>query len=115
VATGQDTGLSIKMYGQDSPSFKAAERKIQRDRLERLQRNPALRNQLPDPDDSAKIEAALIAVCVAGAFLNDAPADDFPTDKKEIEAFLIAQPWIREQLDKALSDRANFMKPSTTA
>lgn len=111
--TGADLDITIGVYGRDSDVFKAINSQQNKARLERIRR--AGRVVSVDTDQMDEEVLDLLAKC-SFRWSNvelDGKSLDFSTSNARTvyERF----PWIREQVDQGIGDRANFTKPQPAA
>lgn len=102
--TGEELGIAIKVAGPDSDRQKKARNAINNERL-RMSRNKRLTAAELEAD-ALKITAASI-ISWAGVIENGVTLELTP---ENTTAILTRYPFIREQLDSAVGDRAGFIK-----
>lgn len=102
--TGEELHISIKVAGPDSDRQKKARNAINNERL-RMSRNKRLTAAELEAD-ALKITAASI-ISWSGVIENGKPVD---LSTESAVAILTKYPFIREQLDSAVGDRAGFIK-----
>lgn len=102
--TGESLGITIKVAGPDSERQKKARRAVQTERLN-MSRNK--RPTVPELEaDGLKVTVASI-ISWDGVIENGQAVELTP---ENATAILVKYPFIREQLDSAVGDRAGFMK-----
>lgn len=102
--TGEKLGITIRVAGPDSDRQKKARNAINNERL-RMSRNKRL--TAPELEaDSLKITAASI-ISWDGVIEN---GEAVSLNTENAAAILTRYPFIREQLDSAVGDRAGFIK-----
>jgi len=125
--TGDPTDVFIKVLGRDSGEYRQLSLMQQRRRLQKLVSKPgrASMESVSDADmdrDSAEIAAACTKAW--GTNLGEIATEEEVANKDKLlfngewlvctrEAALmvyIKEPWIREQVESAILDRANFSK-----
>lgn len=116
-AHGQPTPIFVRLLGRDSTAYQAKLREQQRRRTELLRRQG--RKAVPDVDQMEAETIDLLVASTAGwrlerpVTLRGKPFPDFsPAAARELysdDGFS----WIRDQVDAAIADRANFMKASS--
>lgn len=114
-ATGDDLGITIHVLGRDSDTFKAVETRQLTQRMERVRRSGRNTNAFT-PEQANEDAIELLASSTTGW------SDNFVVDGKPMPFSVAAAeqiyarfPWIREQVDQAVGDRANFTKPLSAA
>lgn len=107
--TEQPVGVQIVILGADSDAYQTALRQQQDSRMRRLQRRNALSLTLEEIEES---QLDLLVACVkdwSGVVMAGKELACTPENVREV----LAHPglrWIREQIDRAIGDRANFLK-----
>jgi hypothetical protein len=102
----------IRLLGADSQTYKDKAKAILRPQLERLNRGRRMRRSLED------IEAEALELLVAatqgwsGMTLDGA---EFPFSADNARWLYQNRKWIREQVDAAVGDRANFLPRSASS
>lgn len=102
--TGESLGITIKVAGPDSERQKKARRAVQTERLNMS------RNKRPTVPE---LEADGLIVTVASIISWDGVIENGQAVELSAEnatAILTKYPFIREQIDSAVGDRAGFMK-----
>jgi hypothetical protein len=113
-ATREPIGLKVRMHGADSTVYQKANRAQQRSIADRAARNRKLRLSAEEQDD---LLLDLLVAATAGW------SGTASLDGAELPAFTAAGarslylrfPWIREQADAFMADRANFLPRSATS
>jgi len=116
-ATNEDTGIVITVLGKDSDRFQEISKKQNKKRMDRMSKT-GFRSGKIAPPSQEEIEdngLDLLAECTTGWRSQD--GNTIPLDKKDVpfsveaaKALYTRFPWIREQVDTAIGDRANFIK-----
>lgn len=119
--TGDPTDVYITVLGRDSTEYRRLAAEQQRRRLNKLAKTGRLR--LDQDDDLDKDAVALLAACTKGwgttaeALPEGARADvltyhgeDLPCTRENAARVYTEQPWLREQVEAAVTDRANFLR-----
>ena len=104
-STGDEIGATITVYGQDSELFRKETRKAEARFTEYARRN---RGKFMPPEDRAAMDMAKVVACtksIDGLLFNGAPL----TDAEDVYTRF---PWIYEQAQAGIAERANFMKGS---
>lgn len=121
-------GIFITVLGRDSEEFKRVQSDYNRARVSRVQRAGG-RMPAIDPKEIENEQIDMLAACTKSWRTVDlkSSADPKPAEpivllngeKLECSAKNAARlyrgyPWAREQIDEAVTNRANFLKPSRT-
>lgn len=114
--TSQPIGIRFVILGGDSETARAMLRKQQTRRLGNAQRNRNALSRTPDEIEADNVE--LLAACTREWFTgNEATIEITPGEwvpcTPENAARLYTDPgfaWLREQIDREIGDRANFLK-----
>ena len=100
-------GITVRVVGKDSDIYRAESNAIQRKNIAQMKKSRKIDLDLDEMEDAATSILASCTVSWVGVEL----------DGKELEctrdnAMMVYErfPWIREQIDVAINDRANFMK-----
>lgn len=102
--TGESLGITVKVAGPDSDRQKKARNAINNERL-RMSRNKRL--------TAAELEADALKITAASIISWDGVienGEDVVLNAESATAILAKYPFIREQLDSAVGDRAGFIK-----
>lgn len=108
-ATGEKIGISITLAGADSERYTKAQRKNTDKRLKNMQKQQ--RNKMT----SAEIEEEnleLLAECTLSWENVIYQGDPLDCTKANAKMLYQALPWLKEQIDEFIGDRANFIKDS---
>ena len=108
--TNEDLDITISVLGKDSDLFQKVSRNQNKKRMAKMQKG-GFRNNTSIPIEQVESDGIdLLAACTTGW-------TGVVIDKKEIEfskdnAIMVYErfPWIKEQIDTAIGDRANFIK-----
>ena len=106
-----DLGITINVLGKDSNEFQKISRAQSKKRMSKMNRGGfRVQNMIPPPEEIEADGLELLAKCTkfwSGVVI----------DNKEIEfsydnALMVYErfPWMKEQVDTAIGDRANFIK-----
>ena len=106
-----DLGITINVLGKDSDEFQKISRAQSKKRMAKMNRGGfRVQNMIPPPEEIEADGLELLAKCTkfwSGVVI----------DNKEIEfsydnALMVYErfPWVKEQVDTAIGDRANFIK-----
>lgn len=109
-ATNEDLGIVITVLGKDSDEFQKVGRAQQKKRMARLNKGGFRTGAILNPEEIEQDGIELLAACTKGWI-------GVVLEGKEIEcnadnAVMLYKrfPWIKEQIDVAVGDRANFIK-----
>lgn len=106
--TKADLGISITVHGADSDVFRKAQRAQQNRRLKNMARG---RNGSKLTAEELETEGLdTLVACTkswAGVVLQGKALD---CEDENVRAVYVKFPWIREQVEDAIGDRANFIK-----
>lgn len=108
-ATNADLGIKIRVLGKDSDEFRRVSNSQNKRRMDRMQRG-GFRNPTPSPEELEQNGIELLAACTlgwAGVVLDKKP---LPFTKDNAKMLYNRFPWIKEQVDAAIGDRANFIQ-----
>ena len=108
--TNEDLDITISVLGKDSDLFQKVSRAQNKKRMAKMQKG-GFRNTTSIPLEEIESDGVdLLASCTTGwaAVVIDSKEIDFSKDNAVMvyERF----PWIKEQVDTAIGDRANFIK-----
>jgi len=121
-ATNADTGIIITVLGKDSDAFQKTNKQQQKKRMDRLSKNGFRGGKVAPPSqeemDADSLE--LLASCTVGwkTIIDESSGSEtILLDGEELSFSLVNAkkvykrfPWIKEQIDTAIGDRANFIK-----
>lgn len=105
-ATGQPIGATIAVYGQDSETYQVEVRKYEDRVVEYARRN---RGKVMPAEMREKLSLERTVACVVsidGLTENGEPVID-------AKALFLKFPWIREQVEAGIVERANFINGSS--
>ncbi len=111
--TNEDLGISITVLGKDSDEFQKISRAQSKKRMAKLSKG-GFRNTTQIPIEEIEQDGIeLLAACTKG--WAGVVIDGKPVSFSQAEAVNLYTrfPWIREQVDTAIGDRANFIKGSS--
>jgi len=120
-STNEDIGIIVTVLGKDSDVFNKISKQQNKKRMDRLSKNGFRAGKVASPSQD-EVEAdniELLASCSTGWKTVDGKdsKDSIPIDKKDLpfsienaKAVYARFPWIKEQIDVAIGDRANFIK-----
>lgn len=109
-----DLGITITVLGKDSDEFQAVSRKQNKKRLDRLTKG-GFRGMVNLPqEEKEKDDIALLSACTKSWRTGDDNTILLKGEKLECNAQNAALvytdfPWLRDQVDTAIGDRANFL------
>ncbi len=105
--TGKDIpGVSFELYSKDSEVFKAAELKIDRRRMKRMQ---GFRSPVIDPAESRQESLELLVACIASWQGVVFHGQQFEYSQENALKLLEEVPEVAEQIDRFVGDRRNFL------
>ena len=111
--TGEDTDIIIRVLGRDSDTFRKIETQQQRKRLDKMAKTKKMSSvSLEEVDEDA---ITLLAACTVGWTNVALNGEELPFSVNNAAMIYKRFMWIREQVDMAIGDRANFMTPGRTA
>lgn len=107
---GKPTDITFTLRGTDSPAYQQARREQADARMEEMSRRGLRGVQLRDVEDGALELLAAVTVGWTDTLLVDGEAYPFNRDNaiKLYKRF----PWIREQVEAFIANRANFLPVS---
>ena len=111
--TGEDTDITIRVLGRDSDAFKRVESEQLKRRLEKTRK--AKKFSPMSAEEAEEDGFDLLAACTT-AWTNVA-LDGGPLPFSAANALMVYKrfPWIKEQVDQAIGDRAVFTMPQSAA
>ena len=112
--TGAELPIWITVLGVDSDTYRSTLMAQQRRRMEKLRRGKRM-NVTPEEleDEALDLLVTITAAWRADVDLDGKPFPSFSTTAAK--ALYARFPWIREQVDAAMADRANFLPGSSTS
>lgn len=102
--TNELTDLKIEVRGRDSIAFRKAKKNADRSILR------SLTEENPDEDLAEKLEVEIIASCTIGWEGVVVDGEEFLFSHENAIKFYTEAPAVREQVDRFLSRRVNFIK-----
>jgi hypothetical protein len=111
LKTGAPTSMKITVLGADCDAYRERQRLFQRARVDRM--NKARRMTVTPEEIEAEAIELLVEVTTgwSGFKLNGA---DLPFTRDNVRLVYKRYGWIREQVDQAVGDRANFLPKSAS-
>lgn len=108
-ATNEDLGIVITVIGKDSDEFQKITREQTKRRMQKATKG-GFRNVTIPVEELEEDSLKLLAACTKG--WSGVVFDKKPVEFSKENAMMIYEkfPWIREQVDTAIGDRANFIK-----
>lgn len=108
--TTENLGIKIVVLGRDSAVFQKRQAEQNRRRMQKLQKSGGFKVGMLSADEIESDAIDLLAACTKS--WSDVIVDGKPLECNEGNAAALYTrfPWIREQVDAAISDRANFTK-----
>lgn len=110
--TGEKIGAVINVLGVDSHQYQAKFRELQRKRLNQINKNPRRLLQTPEQTDAEALE--LLAAVTTGWNGVVLDGKDLAFSEDAARELYARFAWIREQVDQAVGDRANFLPQAAT-
>jgi len=101
--------ITIDIVGQDSAQYRARSRFIQNSRLKTLRKGGDLVSEETEIQD-----IGTVAACITGWKNVELDGKKLDFNKVNARALLTRLPWLREDIDRAIVDRTNFLKVSST-
>lgn len=107
--TNEDLGITIKVLGKDSDKFITVSRGQNKKRMAKMTKGGFRTTAIP-VEEIEQDSLMLLAACTVGWV--GVVVDGKDLDFNEDNAVMVYErfPWIREQVDAAMGDRANFIK-----
>ncbi len=107
-ATGEDLSGKIKVVGKDSTKFIQLSEEFRRKTMEDMKSNKTMAQKMESAQ--AQSDAILVACTVDwdGMMLD---GKDLPFSEQNVKMVYERFGWIKEQIDTAIADRANFLTP----
>lgn len=109
-ATNEDLGITITVLGRDSAEFKRVQTEQSRRRMSKMQKSGSYKATAIPASEMEQDSIDLLASCTKGWKNLAYQGADLPFSFDNAVMIYAAMPWIREQIDQAVSDRANFIK-----
>ena len=108
-ATNEDLGITINVIGKDSDEFQKITREQTKKRMQKAAKG-GFRNVTIPVEELEEDSLKLLAACTKGwsGVVENGKAVE--CTKENAMAIYEKYPWIREQVDTAIGDRANFIK-----
>lgn len=107
--TNADLGIKIRVLGKDSDEFRKVSNAQNKRRMDRMSRG-GFRNPTPSPEELEQNGIELLAACTVGWSGVVLDGKSLAFSKDNAKALYSRFPWIKEQVDAAIGDRANFIK-----
>jgi hypothetical protein len=107
-ATGEDLSGKIKVVGKDSTKFVQLSDEYRRKTLEDMKSNKTMAQKMESAQEQS--DAILVACTIdwEGMMLD---GKDLPFSEFNVKMVYERFKWIKEQIDVAIADRANFLTP----
>lgn len=112
--TGEDLDITIGVYGRDSDAFKAIQSRQNKVRIEKMRRAGRVLPIDQEQMDDDNLE--LLSGCTF-RWSKTMELEGKPLDFSVQNARMVYErfPWIYEQVNQGIGDRANFTKPQPAA
>jgi hypothetical protein len=107
--TNEDLGILITVLGKDSDEFQKISRAQSKKRMAKITKG-GFRSQAVPLEEIEQDGLELLAAVTKKWVNVVVDGNDLPFTKENAVALYERFPWIREQLDVAIGDRANFIK-----
>jgi hypothetical protein len=107
--TNEDLGISINVLGKDSDEFQRVSRAQQKKRMAKMQKGGFRSTTAIPLEEIEQDSLELLAACTkswSGVIIDGKAID---CTKENAVALYERFPWIKEQIDTAIGDRANFI------
>lgn len=107
-ATGEELSGRIKVIGKDSTKFIQMNEEFRRKTLEDMKSNKTMAQKMESAQEQS--DAILVACTIDwdGMVLD---GEDLPFNESNVKMIYQRFTWIKEQVDIAIADRANFLTP----
>jgi len=113
-ATNEDLGLFITVLGKDSDEFQKVSRAQQKKRMEKMSKGGFRNTNIPI--ESVEADGIQLLAAVTKSWRQGekqtvtVDGKELACNKDNAAALYERFPWIKEQVDAAVGDRANFIK-----
>jgi len=106
--TNEDLGITIRVLGKDSDEFRRISQAQSKKRLSKMTKG-GFRNATVSPEEIEQDALDLLASVTKS--WNNVVIDGQPVGFSKENALMVYErfPWIKEQVDTAIGDRANFI------
>lgn len=108
-ANNADLGIKIRVLGKDSDEFRRVSNAQNKRRMDRMQRG-GFRNTTPSPEELEQNGIELLAACTLGWTGVIVDGQPLAFSRDNVKMLYGRFPWIKEQVDAAIGDRANFIQ-----
>jgi hypothetical protein len=107
-ATGEELSGRIKIVGKDSTKFTQLSEEFKRKALDDMKSNKTMAQRMENAQEQS--DAILVACTLDwdGMMLD---GQDLPFSEANVKMVYGRFNWIKEQIDVAIADRANFLTP----
>lgn len=109
-ATNEDLDITITVLGKDSDEFQKVSRAQQRKRMAKMQKGGFRMNQIIPVEEIEQDNISLLAACTKAWKGVIVEGKTIECTKENAMMIYEKFPWIKEQIDIAIGDRANFIK-----
>jgi hypothetical protein len=106
--------LSITLHGPYSERYKAVLRKQQQRRMQDMSRGAGRGALTVTIEEIEQNSDEIVKACLDGWNISFEGDEVLPMTPENIDAVFKAHPWVRDQIDRALGNVADFLAPSTT-
>lgn len=108
--THEDLDIVIRVLGKDSDEFNKITRAQNKKRMAKMSKGGFRAGSIP-PEEFERDGIELLAACTlswSGVVID---GEEVKCSKESAAELYERFPWIKEQIDTAIGDRANFIKP----
>ncbi len=108
--TNEDLDTIITVLGKDSDAFQKVSRAQNKKRMAKMQKGGFRNTSVMSPEEIESDGTALLAACTTGWINVVLDGQDLEFSVDNAVMLYNRFPWIKEQVDTAVGDRANFIK-----
>ncbi|WP_426751711.1 hypothetical protein [Myxococcus sp. Y35] len=112
-ATGDATGMKVVVHGVDSPTYREADRALRNRRLHKLQHSGRASKVTAEDTEADGLE--LLVRCTASWEGFKENGEPLPFSKENARRVYQEHPWLRRQVDAAVTDAASFFGTSPSS
>jgi len=109
-ATNIDLGIKITVLGKDSDTFKKISTAQARKRMNKIAKGGTFKASAISPEEVEEDNIELLAACTKGWVGMKEGGKEITFSKEAAIDLYTRHAWMREQVDAAIGDRANFLK-----
>ncbi|WNZ59904.1 hypothetical protein QEG98_28280 [Myxococcus sp. MxC21-1] len=111
--SGDATGMKVVVHGVDSPTYREADRALRNRRLHKLQHSGRASKLTAEDTDKDGLE--LLVRCTAAWEGFRENGEPLPCTKDNARRVYEEHPWLRRQVDAAVTDAASFFASSPSS